>query len=475
MRKAMPVCVLVVLVVLVVSMVPACTRPNPAYCTSSADCKDPSKPFCDVSGQFGSLMDDCIAQPPIDAAIDAPVDAPAAGCAAGSAIACSGDTLTTCAADGHTTTTTTCSLGCSDAGGSHCEQVVPSNGLQVYLDMTPFPVDLTLAGGTLDLDTSQFTPTGGSAVAIPSFTVAAPAGGASIVVFVGKKITLGELTISSDMTTGSGPAAAFLATDDLAVAGPVLVASGAVNISGCTGTTGPFTEPGGADYGGGGGGGAHATDGADGGIVPNGVAGGVHGVAAGTDELVPLRGGCPGGFSAGIAGSLGGRGGGAIQLFSLTSVDINASIIADGLVSSIADNFGGTNYGGGGGGGGILIEAPSVTLDIAGFLLARGGGGSSGDFQPLEAPDSGSPIPGAVSQVHDGTRVNGGAGGTSTTAPVAGANTAAAVSGESIVRAAGGGGGGVGRIRINTADGTFSKTGTSVLAGRVTTGVAAAH
>ena len=71
----------------------------------------------------------------------------------------------------------------------------------------------------------------------------------------------------------------------------------------------------------------------------------------------------------------------------------------------------------------------------------------------------------------DGTRANGGAGGTEPISPVAGKSTAPAVSGESVFRTAGGGGGGVGRIRINTVDATFSQQASSVLAGKLTTSV----
>jgi hypothetical protein len=491
-----------------------CTKANPSATCANGACSDPEFPFCDVDGSFGGPPNTCIAVTCAAGSIG--------GCRGSDELVCnsSGDTYdtqacsngctdptgcnappvptactantTTCTSDGSLLvcdatgqgTPQTCALGCSDTGGSHCEELVPSNNLQQFFDKTPNPADLTLAGGTLDLDASTFTPTGGKATSITSFKLAAPSGGAPLTVFVANNLTLGDITIDStnnlingmvSLNGGVGPGVAFLAKGEVQVQGRVLVASGAVNIPGCTSPATPSQIVGNARYAAGAGGGGHATDGADGGDVPGGATHLAHGSASGTDQLVPLRGGCPAGLTvAASSNQLAGRGGGAIQLVSLRSIDVSGTIAADGLAAMMNDGTGGTSFGGGGGGGGILLEAPHVALSVSGKLLARGGGGNSGDFQPVEVPDSDTPIAGGITQVNDGTRSNGGAGGTDTVNPRPGASTPAAVSGESAIRVAGGGGGGVGRIRINTSDASVDKQSSSVLAGRVTTGVVTA-
>lgn len=170
-----------------------CTKSNPAATCSDGTCSDPSFPFCDVDGSFGE-PGTCIAVTCGPGTIggcrgsDAELVCNAAGndydtqactngcveptgCAAPvtectpNTTTCAGSDLLACDATGHGAPQA-CELGCSDTGGSHCKALVPSNNLQQFLDQTPNPNDLSLAGGTLDLDACTFTPTGGSATAI---------------------------------------------------------------------------------------------------------------------------------------------------------------------------------------------------------------------------------------------------------------------------------------------------------------------
>ena len=395
----------------------------------------------------------------------------ALGCVAcePSTVACTADgsAVQTCDGSGKVASTDACSTGCGSDGGAHCAKLVPSNGLQAYFDMVPSPIDLSFVNGQLAIgsDSASFaSPIGAPSFPVTVFHVPAPTGGAPIAVIVGRKITLGHISVVNadlQINEGVGPAVAFLATEELEVSGSVLLQTGGVNLSGCKGGFPVFTAVGTSNRHGGGGGGGNATDGASGGSVVSSAAGGTAGHAVGNDELVPLKGGCPGAFAPPTAG---GGGGGAIQLVSLTAIRINASIVADGNVS-IASGLTGC---GGGAGGGILVEAPSVTLDVAAALLARGGGGYSGDETDPIAPADGSTIPGGVCSTSTACG-NGGNGGTTTVAAGVGNNVG--VSANNFI-VAGGGGGGVGRIRINTLDGSFAKASTAIIAGRLTAGVA---
>lgn len=146
----------------------------------------------------------------------------------------------------------------------------------------------------------------------------------------------------------------------------------------------------------------------------------------GTPELVPLLGGSEGGGAHG-GGTYGGSGGGAIQIVA------GASIIVR-LVGSI--NAGGGGYEGGGSGGAILLEAPTVT--ILGAIAANGGAGATatGATGGLDATPSDQPALGGG---------NGSAG--------------AMINGADGVSGFASGGGGAGRIRINTTTGAATVTG----------------
>jgi hypothetical protein len=188
------------------------------------------------------------------------------------------------------------------------------------------------------------------------------------------------------------------------------------------------------------GGGAYSITGAAGGAIQN------------EPTLIPLLGGCYGGWvdeSGGSRVTWWGGGGGAVQLVSRASVSILGGGVIDvsggggpsGDESHVTDVLGGT---GGGSGGSILIEAPVVVLDGAGVVLsAKGGGGSAEGARGFNGADGGytaGPAPGGANPLGG----SGGNGGTETTAPTPGAS-------------GGGGGGAVGLCRINTRAGVVTQ------------------
>jgi hypothetical protein len=160
-----------------------------------------------------------------------------------------------------------------------------------------------------------------------------------------------------------------------------------------------------------------------------------------SSTLSPLIAGSAGGNG---ACGLGGGGGGAIQITAGVSITIGpfGAINAGGQGGTAGcENIGGP--GGGGAGGAILLEAPSVT--ILGAVAANGGGGGAQNTQGQSG------VSGMASNVP--------AAGGSPSAGVGSAGPTIA-GGDGIDADAGalfdvGGGGGAGRIRINTSTGGF--------------------
>jgi hypothetical protein len=139
--------------------------------------------------------------------------------------------------------------------------------------------------------------------------------------------------------------------------------------------------------GGGGGGGGFAGAGADGGRGANGRdcdgEDGIAGGAGGSAVSLPatIRGGCPGEHGGNgdaiLRYGLGGFGGGAVHLVSMSTIDIEGEIRAGGAAGSGAENN--RSGGGGGGSGGFIgLEALDIEIDADAILSANGGGGGGG-------------------------------------------------------------------------------------------------
>jgi len=364
--------------------------------------------------------------------------------------------LATCDGTGAVVEKMSCPLGCFE-NEPRCRNVAPSNGLAQFLDAVPVApdLDLTADGWTIDTSNGMITNAGNEQRVVPSFSVAAPAGGAPIRVFVVNRAIVGNVRVP----TSSKAALAIVAHEDIHVLGVITIEAGAgsFDVAGCNGGDGSAQLASGQCRMYGSGGGGHATAGARGGGIDAFAAGGAPGGVSGTDTLVPLRGGCAGGGMDVTNGphEIGLSGGGAIQLTSNTTITVSGTIdVTGGHFDPYPGGPTGCGEGtnGGGGGGGILLEAPVIQLEASARLLARGGDGW-----------------GALPNQGDQYNAYGGVG-----ASLAGAATAggdAHYSSAQTYLSGGGGGGGWGRIRINTADGIYAKASSAVEDAVLTTGV----
>ncbi len=429
--------------------------------------------FAVALGACGNVSND---QPdattPNDGALDATVDAPPA-CPIGVTASCSGADLVTCDGAGHITATATCNLGCN-AAATRCYKLDPSNGLAGSFDEAGTASDLLLSGAaTIDTDAGTVTDASGArtvlsasisagvpiglfVVKVKSFTTGGPVtvtGARGLVIVSAADVKIRHTLSVSARTQISGPGALL---NDVACRG---------------GATGPGNASGWAGAGGGGFGGPGGKGGTGGSpTIAAGLAGGV----AGTTDLVPLRGGCPGGRdSTSTTNFTVGGGGGAVQIVSGTEV-----LIGDGAFIAANGSGGGKYLGGadicatgtpcghgdgGGAGGAILLEAPRVTVSSLGGIVANGGGGGC-DANALGAAGQNSLAP-AAGVVCTGATGKGGDGAAGATAAQNGGN------GANTAPVGGGGGGGAGRIRVNLAPGaTFVPGG--IVSGVKTTGTA---
>lgn len=331
-----------------------------------------------------------------------------------------------------------CALGCRTTQ-PRCNDVDPSNGLGPYLDATGGERDIAL-GTTATINTDNgAVMADGTPVQVRS-TLVAQASAPTIVVFLVHSLTASNLTV-----TGAN-AFAVVSDGDLVIRGVFSVSAhggaagpGRFNDAACKGGN-PGNDV--IQALGGAGGGGFGTAGGRGGAATNTdgtSAGGAGGSPAGNATLVPLRGGC----DAGSEGTGNSTGGGAMQLVSRTKITISGVAAANG--SSVL---------GGGSGGGILLEAPVV--EVPGGVVANGGAGASGCLLPAPgeegrldaAPATGGIACGSTEGPHGG---NGASGDIA-----AGVGASIATSG---VAFAAHGGGGVGRIRVNTAPGGFHRAG----------------
>jgi hypothetical protein len=367
-----------------------------------------------------------------------------APCRPGAPIACDEDELVECNADGTGELRTSCALGCF-ADELRCFDLDPSNGLGEYLDVADAEPELDL-GVQAAIDTTRGTVTvDGAPVPVTSFLhdAAPPI----------RVLVVGGLVAQDVVVTGE-PALAIVSDGDVAIDGHFSLSTtsstpgpGALDADGCQGGDQVVDGDDGNTAASGAGGGGFGSSGGNGGSAfaqSASATGGAGGGTTGSVTLIPLRGGC----NAGVVGAgLRGAGGGALQLVTRTSIDVAGIISANGSSKS-----------GGGSGGGILFEAPLV--EITGNVVANGGAGAGGGFIPAEGEDGrtdAQPAEGGPSNdVNLGVGGDGAAGNTAATAG-ASENHMSGLSTD--LNFAGHGGGGVGRIRVNTASDGFVDSG----------------
>ena len=467
----------------------SCTAPNPRSCLDG-NCTDPAFPYCDADGSLAGEPKACIAVACTPGEFIACQGSEALTCNAGGGdydlvhcdlgceaaadgchlcepnqTACTNGKVATCDANGAIVASEMCPLGCFE-GEPRCRQMVPSNGIASVVDLVTSAPNIDLENATFETDTGTVTTASGP-VLIPSLVANAGA----IRVFVVNNLRLKDalFTSNGDPNHVSGPAIAFFARGDITLLGRLRVtgSAGGVSNGACVGGDSFFTETDVTAKSTGSGGGGNATAGARGGDVGTLYAGGAGGGVTGTNELVPLRGGCPsGGVLVEGTGTLsfGSAGGGAVQFSGRNKISVEGIIDArgeNGFAERVGQNA--NAYYGGGAGGAILLEAPIVILADEAKLIAKGGSGGS-EGTPVPPDDTGNPAVGTPC-----TFANCGGGGNGASVSMASTAGASVPVGANF-SLAGGGGGGLGRIRVNAPNGTYTKSTSAIEAGAVTTG-----
>jgi hypothetical protein len=361
--------------------------------------------------------------------------------------------------------------GASNDGGPRGFGYVTSNFDASTTSFANAP-SVTLGCGMVTIDTSATGAVDLCGTSVTPATVNLSGGATAMLIELHRLDIAGGTTVN---VTGSRPL--ILAVDgDVTISGTIDAgAKGATpgpnGNSSCQGATGTDGQdnPGVDDGAGAGGGGAFGTPGGVGGDGDNpgrDGKGGAFGAPIGTQDLVPLRGGCPGGKGGkGWTASdntrvTGGAGGGAIQISAsgLLKVNGGGAIAAAGGVGTLGGS-GEDGGAGGGSGGGILLEADDLQIVAGGWVTANGGGGGAGQASQYGfdrntqaggvgsdgAKTSSLPALGGKGVEGGG---DGGAGAAGTTAASAGS---AGQSGGGVQRGSGGGGGGggAGRIRLH--------------------------
>lgn len=421
-----------------------CTKPNPQSCLDGS-CTDPAFPFCDVNGELEGIPGTCIAVACTKdelagcrddrelrcnalgtnyEVIDCPL-----GCVEGTGCrlcepgqtACTNGTLATCDSNGNVVTSQACELGCA-AEGPSCARIAPSNNLGRLQDLVVDPPKLVLVSAVFNADDGSVT-SGAQPVTVPTALVPRAFPNPAIRVWIVDAIDIdGASFMSAALPSELGPAVAIVARGAINLRGQITVHPRAGGVQdGCVAATPGETFENGADRrASGGGGGGNGTAGGRGGIASTSTVGSGGGVS-GTNALVPLRGGCVGGNAGGPSAN----GGGALQLSTSGLITIEGRVDVTGRVGETGDDI---EVGGGGAGGSLLLEAAGITLAATSVIDAAGGPG----FQACVTPDA-----------------RCGAAGTG------GSTTAMATNGGTVLPAgpftirAGGGGGGLGRVRSN--------------------------
>ena len=284
----------------------------------------------------------------------------------------------------------------------------PSN-LRGTVHGAPFPERAAEVSDWCTIDTDEGTNSCGYA----HFEVRTQGDGSSVGVFFMRSLHFVEG--ARGRVRGSRPAVLVVLEDVILEAGELLVSAGGA--VGPERLDGPVwgNGPGGGGYHVGsfdasGSGGSFCSAGGLGARASESTRGRTYGMAA----LEPLLGGSSGGTSGGLVGGNAGDGGGALQIVSGTRIRVGPAM----RVAADGERGGGQSEGAGGGSGGaLLLEAPIIEID--GQLTVSGGSGGT-------VPGDGAYL---TSFAQDGGEDLG------------------------LYSDFGGGGGGFGWLRLNTADG----------------------
>ncbi len=414
-------------------------------------------------GAFGNAGDDASVDTTVSA-IDSSTLVDGGTCTAASVSCADAVTLRTCAASEAQPTDMTCLWSCDATGGAHCTKLQPSGGAVTAANLDPdAQVQAISFAGTIDADTGAMSGLRGAGTNVIAGIDYQLVNNVAIFRF-------GSLHITGAVSIGGTHAVAFVANGDITI-------DGVIDMRGsCSGTeAGPGGYPGaavkttaGGQGGGIGGSGGHdnCSGGAGGG---HGFAGGQGGKSAGTSNTTGggtfgnatisiLVGGGGGGGGGGNAGGAGGGGGGALQLVSNGTITIGAAgaagVNAGGCGGNAASDDGG---GGGGAGGAILVEARVIHIGSQGVLAVNGGGGGGADSGSTPGTDA----------LLSGTQADGGATG-SLRGGKGGAQVTLGGAAGADYKNGLGGGGGVGRIRLDTRTGAAMLDSGSLLSPALT-------
>jgi len=439
MRRA----VLVLATLLVVTA--GCTK-RVNICESDSDCMQAGYPFCDVNGQYpasGGITNVCTVVPN-----DCPPER--CGCTPGASV-CDVNALTTCNADGKSASTAPCALGCA-TDNSRCATFAPSNNLTDALAAAALEPDIDVpAGSRFDVATGELRDSGDIHLPLKSILVQ-QLGGLDIRVFIARSFKIHDVMIDDNTDLRS---LALVATGSIVIDGFVNGGPHRWGASGAQVTSAACVGTGDTRGGGGGGNGTFGGDAARRNVLPPpGQIGGAGGALQTTFQ--PLVGGCNGGGDTVV--SVGGLGGAALEVVSLSNIEI----LQGGSID--VGGGGGPHLSGGGSGGTILLEAPTVL--ISGKITGNGGsGGACGNDGHDATPDT-VPAP-AVGGCTSNTAELSGAGGTGAT-PARNGGSSVFPDPDS----GAGGGGSVGRLQIKTADGNYLHDG-GILSVQISTGTLA--
>ncbi len=344
----------------------------------------------------------------------------------------------------------------------------PQPALGLVTSGSPYTYDTTVGGGVLTdhagnqvlASSETVEQSDGTSVALLDVAAFSIDSGVLLDVIGTKPLLVASwssITIAGDLDAGS-----HLLETDATKRLDTIVQHGAGANVGCgmqAGTAGKIAVATGGS--GGGGGGALRGSGGGGGQgdSPPGPLGGPGGMKLAAVPTV-IRGGCPGGASGTVGPStgviapatsatfsLGGDGGGAIELAAFTSITISGTLRAGGAAGAGAPQGSACGGGGGGSGGYLGLDSPSVT--ITGVVASNGGGGGGSapfaGFGNIGSDGEPSETAAAGGAVYTGPNATCGEPGASGGALALGDGTPSTANDAC---GGGGGGGGVGEILV---------------------------